>query len=82
MTLIVDEIDQPLDRVGVAGLSGDAVLTARGKAWHTPEIVDASSAAATRKRLEGLPVAHLLPGHGRPVHADETMWAEQRQTRK
>jgi glyoxylase-like metal-dependent hydrolase (beta-lactamase superfamily II) len=59
-------------------LSGDAVLTARGKAWHTPEIVDAASAAATRKRLEELPVAHLLPGHGRPVHVDETVWPSQR----
>ena len=59
-------------------LSGDAVLTARGKAWHTPEIVDAVSAAATRKRLEELPVAHLLPGHGRPVRVDETVWSQQR----
>jgi glyoxylase-like metal-dependent hydrolase (beta-lactamase superfamily II) len=59
-------------------LSGDAVLTARGKAWHTPEIVDAVSAAATRKRLEELPVAHLLPGHGRPVHVAETVWPQQR----
>ena len=59
-------------------LSGDAVLTARGKAWHTPETVDSASAAVTRKRLEELPVAHLLPGHGRPVHAAETVWAEQR----
>ena len=59
-------------------LSGDAVLTARGQVWHTPEIVDASSAAATRQRLEQLPVAHLLPGHGRPVHADETVWPQQR----
>jgi glyoxylase-like metal-dependent hydrolase (beta-lactamase superfamily II) len=59
-------------------LSGDAVLTVRGKAWHTPEIVDASSAADTRRRLEELPVAHLLPGHGRPVHAAETVWPQQR----
>lgn len=59
-------------------LSGDAVLTTRGKAWHTPEIVDATSAAATRQRLEQLPVAHLLPGHGKPVHADETVWPQQR----
>ncbi|KLO45140.1 metallo-beta-lactamase [Mycobacterium nebraskense] len=59
-------------------LSGDAVLTARGKVWHTPEIVDAASAADTRKRLEELPVAHLLPGHGRPVHATETVWPQQR----
>lgn len=59
-------------------LSGDAVLSARGKAWHTPEIVDATSAAATRDRLEKLPVAHLLPGHGRPVHVDQTVWSAQR----
>lgn len=59
-------------------LSGDAVLTVRGRAWHTPEIVDAASAAATRRRLEELPVAHLLPGHGRPVHAADTVWAQQR----
>jgi glyoxylase-like metal-dependent hydrolase (beta-lactamase superfamily II) len=59
-------------------VSGDAVLTARGKAWHTPEIVDAGSAAATRRRLEELPVAHLLPGHGRPVHVNETVWSHQR----
>jgi glyoxylase-like metal-dependent hydrolase (beta-lactamase superfamily II) len=59
-------------------LSGDAVLTVRGKAWHTREIVDASSAAATRQRLERLPVAHLLPGHGKPVHVDETVWPQQR----
>jgi glyoxylase-like metal-dependent hydrolase (beta-lactamase superfamily II) len=59
-------------------LSGDAVLTTRGSVWHTPEIVDASIAAATRQRLEQLPVAHLLPGHGRPVHVDETVWPGQR----
>jgi glyoxylase-like metal-dependent hydrolase (beta-lactamase superfamily II) len=59
-------------------LSGDAVLTTRGKVWHTPEIVDAATAAATRRRLEELPVAHLLPGHGRPVHTDDTVWPEQR----
>jgi len=59
-------------------LSGDAVLSVRGKAWHTPEIVDAASAAATRERLEELPVAHLLPGHGRPVHVADTVWPQQR----
>jgi glyoxylase-like metal-dependent hydrolase (beta-lactamase superfamily II) len=59
-------------------LSGDAVLTVRGKVWHTPEIVDAASAAATRKRLEELPVAHLLPGHGRPVHGAGTVWPQHR----
>lgn len=59
-------------------LSGDAVLTARGRVWHTPEVVDTVTAAATRKRLEELPVAHLLPGHGRPVHAAGTVWPGQR----
>lgn len=59
-------------------LSGDAVLTARGQAWHTPEIVDSASAIHTRERLQNLPVAHLLPGHGRPVHAENTVWPEQR----
>ena len=38
----------------------------------------AASAAVTRDRLEELPVAHLLPGHGRPVHAGGAVWAEQR----
>ncbi len=61
-------------------LSGDAVLTARRRAWHTPETVDTASANRTRDRLEQLPVAHLLPGHGRPahVHANTTVWQHQR----
>jgi glyoxylase-like metal-dependent hydrolase (beta-lactamase superfamily II) len=58
-------------------VSGDAVLTVRGKAWHTPEIVDGASAAVTRRRLEELPVAHLLPGHGRPVHVADTVWSDE-----
>lgn len=59
-------------------LSGDAVLTARGRAWHTPEVVDTADANHTRARLERLEVAHLLPGHGHPVHADTTVWQHQR----
>jgi glyoxylase-like metal-dependent hydrolase (beta-lactamase superfamily II) len=59
-------------------LSGDAVLTARGRVWHTPETVDPAAAQRTRERLEKLPVAHLLPGHGRAVHADTTVWERQR----
>jgi glyoxylase-like metal-dependent hydrolase (beta-lactamase superfamily II) len=59
-------------------LSGDAVLTARGRAWHTPETVDTPAAQRTRERLQTLPVAHLLPGHGRAVHADTTVWERQR----
>ena len=59
-------------------LSGDAVLSAGGRAWHTPETVDTTSANSTRDRLQRLAVAHLLPGHGRPVHADTTVWEHQR----
>ena len=59
-------------------LSGDAVLTARGRAWHTPETVDTAAAQRTRERLQELPVAHLLPGHGHVVHADTTVWERQR----
>lgn len=65
----------PLSRSLIAG---DAVLSARGRAWHTPETVDGAAAARTRERLEKLPVAHLLPGHGRVVHADTTVWEDQR----
>lgn len=59
-------------------LSGDAVLSARGKAWHTPETVDTARARQTRDHLQSLPVAHLLSGHGRPVHAGVTVWEHQR----
>jgi glyoxylase-like metal-dependent hydrolase (beta-lactamase superfamily II) len=59
-------------------LSGDAVLSARGRAWHTPETVDDGEAMRTRTRLEQLPVAHLLPGHGRPVHHHTSVWEHQR----
>ncbi len=53
-------------RTGVL-LSGDAVLSAGGRAWFTPELVDHDLADATEQRLRPLPVAVLLPGHGRPV---------------
>lgn len=59
-------------------LSGDAVLTARGRAWHTPETVDDTAAQRTRERVQQLPVAHLLPGHGRVAHGDDTVWRQQR----
>ncbi|OBH31882.1 MBL fold metallo-hydrolase [Mycobacterium sp. E342] len=65
----------PLSRSLIAG---DAVLSARGRAWHTPETVDDNAAARTRERLEKLPAAHLLPGHGRVVHAATTVWEGQR----
>ena len=49
-------------------LSGDAVLSVDGRAWITPETVDDGLNADTAARLRRLDVAHLLPGHGRPVH--------------
>jgi glyoxylase-like metal-dependent hydrolase (beta-lactamase superfamily II) len=52
-------------------LSGDATLSARGRSWFTPETVDTDAANQTAARLRDLPVAHLLPGHGRLVHGDE-----------
>ena len=52
-------------------LSGDAVLSVGGRAWITPETVDDAASARTAERLRSLDVAHLLPGHGRPVHGDE-----------
>jgi glyoxylase-like metal-dependent hydrolase (beta-lactamase superfamily II) len=51
-------------------MSGDAVLSTGGRAWITPETVDPSANAATGARLRSLDVAHLLPGHGRPVHGE------------
>jgi glyoxylase-like metal-dependent hydrolase (beta-lactamase superfamily II) len=51
-------------------MSGDAILSVRGRAWITPETVDDSASAATAERLRHLDVAHLLPGHGRPVSGE------------
>lgn len=58
-------------------MSGDAVLSADGRAWFTPETVDEGAAARTERRLRGLPVEHLLPGHGLPVHGRD-VWAGHR----
>lgn len=58
-------------------ISGDAVLSARGRAWVSPEVVDSTAARHTAELLTQLPVAHLLPGHGREVHADP-VWASRR----
>ena len=58
-------------------LSGDAVLTARGRAWFTPETVDDAAAQRSERRLRGLRVEHLLPGHGRPVHGTD-VWGQAR----
>jgi glyoxylase-like metal-dependent hydrolase (beta-lactamase superfamily II) len=54
-------------------LSGDAVLTVGGRAWITPETVDDPVSTETAARLGALDVAHLLPGHGRPVHGEAVM---------
>lgn len=54
-------------------LSGDAVFTAKGRPRFAPDIVDAGAAARTEARLRALPVEHLLPGHGLPIHAT-AMW--------
>jgi glyoxylase-like metal-dependent hydrolase (beta-lactamase superfamily II) len=51
-------------------LSGDAVLSVNGHAWITPETVDDAASDKSADRLRQLDVAHLLPGHGRPVHGD------------
>lgn len=49
-------------------LSGDAVITMNGHPRWAPDIVDAAAAARTAQRLRALPVQHLLPGHGVPLH--------------
>ncbi|WP_460359431.1 MBL fold metallo-hydrolase [Mycobacterium sp. ZZG] len=58
-------------------LSGDAVLTADGRAWFTPETVDDGLAARSERRLRALTVEHLLPGHGVPVHQRD-VWSATR----
>lgn len=54
-------------------LSGDAVITIGGKARFAPDIVDEVAAVRTSTRLQNLPVEHLLPGHGLPIHA-RSVW--------
>jgi glyoxylase-like metal-dependent hydrolase (beta-lactamase superfamily II) len=49
-------------------LSGDAVITMHGKPRFAPDTIDVAAAARTKSRLHGLPVEHVLPGHGRPIH--------------
>jgi glyoxylase-like metal-dependent hydrolase (beta-lactamase superfamily II) len=55
-------------------LSGDAVITIRGAARFAPDTVDDVAAVKTAARLRSLPVEHLLPGHGIPIHA-LNVWA-------
>ncbi|MBV8347384.1 MAG: MBL fold metallo-hydrolase [Mycolicibacterium sp.] len=50
-------------------ISGDAVITMRKQPRFAPDTVDEAAAARTAARLRTLPVEHLLPGHGHPIHA-------------
>lgn len=59
-------------------VSGDTVITARDRAWLTPEFIDVAAMRESARRLLRLPVEHLLPGHGRTVHAD-CVWDRVRQ---
>jgi len=54
-------------------LSGDAVLTAEGRAWFNPERVDRDLADATEERLRLLDVEHVLPGHGLVVSGSRVL---------
>lgn len=50
-------------------LSGDAVITMHGKPRFAPDTIDTAASSRTAARLRALHVEHLLPGHGRPLHA-------------
>lgn len=54
-------------------LSGDAVLSADGRAWITPEVTDPEAAAVSEERLRALDVDHLLPGHGLAVQGERVL---------
>ena len=54
-------------------LSGDAVLSANGRAWFNPEFVDPELSAISEARLRALDVEHLLPGHGLVVTGPRVM---------
>lgn len=49
-------------------LSGDAILSIKGKPVDAPDTIDAVDAEHTRSRLHALPVHAMLPGHGTPLH--------------
>lgn len=50
-------------------LSGDAVISINGAPRFAPDTVDDAAAQRTQARLRALPVEHLLPGHGLPIHS-------------
>ena len=54
-------------------LSGDAVLSANGRAWFNPEFVDPELSAISETRLRALDVEYLLPGHGLVVTGSRVM---------
>ena len=54
-------------------LSGDAVLSANGRAWFNPEFVDPELSAISETRLRALDVEYLLPGHGLVVTGPRVM---------
>jgi glyoxylase-like metal-dependent hydrolase (beta-lactamase superfamily II) len=49
-------------------LCGDAAFTTKGRVRFAPDTIDAAAAAQTVARVQTLPVEHLFPGHGLPVH--------------
>ena len=54
-------------------LSGDAVLSANGRAWFNPEFIDPELSAISEARLRALDVEYLLPGHGLVVTGPHVM---------
>lgn len=54
-------------------LSGDAVLAIGRRPRFAPDTIDELAATRTADRLRALPVEHLLPGHGSPLH-DAQIW--------
>lgn len=49
-------------------LCGDAAFTSKGRIRFAPDTIDDGAAERTVARLRSLPVEHLFPGHGLPVH--------------
>ena len=54
-------------------LAGDSMFSTNGQPRFAPDTVDDAAAARTEAKLKALPVEHLMPGHGLPIHAT-AMW--------
>lgn len=54
-------------------ISGDAVLSHRGRAWFNPELADRQATSQTAIALQERAVQVLCPGHGLPV-SDRDLW--------